>query len=233
MPLKIAVVEDDAILREELSHFLRENQFEVFELVTGLALFDLLKTTILDLILLDLNLPGSSGFDIAIEVKSRFTNIGIVMLTARTSLPDRIKSYDSGADIYLPKPTSSAEVLAALNSLGRRINKISESEGWILHRATSTLRAPEPSKLISLTLVERDLLICLSQAPEMMMNAEALCEELSVAAQEYPLTRRALENLISRLRKKFTGLNDSAEPKSIVRSVRGLGYQLCIPIKLT
>lgn len=232
MPLKIAVVEDDAILREELSHFLRENQFEVFELVTGLGLSDLLKTTIPDLILLDLNLPGPNGFDIATDVKSRYSNIGIVMLTARTSLPDRIKSYDSGADIYLPKPTSSAEILAALNSLGRRINKELDNRDWVLHRATSTLQAPESSKIVFLTLIERDLLISLSQASEMIINADELCEQLGVTAHEYPITRRALENLISRLRKKISGDMAGIEPKFVIRSVRGIGYQLCITIRL-
>ena len=68
MHLKIAVVEDDTILREELSHFLRGNTFEVSEVLTGLALDELLENQAIDLIILDLNLPGPNGFEIAKSV---------------------------------------------------------------------------------------------------------------------------------------------------------------------
>ena len=70
-----------------------------------LALNDLLLNEGMDLVILDLNLPGQSGFEIAKSLRHQFPQIGIVMLTARTGLIDRINSYESGADLYLPKPT--------------------------------------------------------------------------------------------------------------------------------
>lgn len=231
MHLKIAVVEDDTILREELSHFLRGNTFEVSEVLTGLALDELLENQAIDLIILDLNLPGPNGFEIAKRVKSRYSHIGIVMLTARTSLPDRIKSYDSGADIYLPKPTSPAEILAAVNSLGRRLNKTSFTAGWSLHVTHRTLQGPIESQRALLTAIEQNLLLCLARAPDWTMDAQSLCENLSAMNLEHQITRRALENLISRLRKKIAAVA-SNELEFVIRSVRGVGYQLCMPLSV-
>jgi len=90
--LRIAIVEDDEILREELSYFLRGHGHVVTELVTGKSLDDLMHKTSMDLLILDLNLPGESGFDIAMRVKSLLPNIRIIMLTARTALSERATS---------------------------------------------------------------------------------------------------------------------------------------------
>lgn len=231
MPLKIAVVEDDAILREELSHFLRGNAFEVDELITGPALDDLLNEKLIDLIILDLNLPGPNGFEIASKVKAKYPGIGIVMLTARTSLPDRVKSYDSGADIYLPKPTSSAEVLAAINSLGRRLVKSANNHEWKLDTIRGILSSSAASHRITLTTIEQSLLTCLARAPDMIMDVDSLCESLSKLSQDHAITKRALENLISRFRKKVAEIAQT-EKDPIIRSVRGLGYQLCVPVSI-
>jgi DNA-binding response OmpR family regulator len=231
MPLKIVVIEDDAILREELSHFLRGNAFEVDELITGPALDDLLNEKFIDLIILDLNLPGPNGFEIATKIKSKYPNIGIVMLTARTSLPDRVKSYDSGADIYLPKPTSSAEVLAAINSLGRRLVKNTKDYEWKLDTIRGMLLGPASSQRIILTTIEQNLLTCLARAPNMIMDIESLCENLSKISHDHVITKRALENLISRFRKKAVEIAQT-ENDPIIRSVRGLGYQLCVPVSI-
>jgi len=229
MNLKIAVVEDDAILREEISHFLSANGFDVAELVTGLALDTLLEQQAVDLIILDLNLPGLNGFEIAKRVKSRYAHIGIIMLTARTALPDRIKSYESGADIYLPKPTAPSEILAALNSLGRRLGIGARNAGWCMHIMRRMLQGPLDSQRVLLTSIEQSLILTLAGAPELTMDAQALCESLSASGDAHQITRRALENLISRLRKKIA----EVEPdENIIRSVRGIGYQLCLPISV-
>ena len=136
--LKIAIVEDDVILREELNQFLQARNFEVLEANSGLALNDILLKEIIDLIILDLNLPGQSGFDIAKAVRSQFPKIGIVMLTARTGLMDRVKSYEHGADIYLPKPTPPLELLGAINSVARRVAEKSPSS-WVLFTKSGQL----------------------------------------------------------------------------------------------
>lgn len=222
----IVVVEDDAILREELAHFLRCNDHVVTELVTGLALDSLLTEQKVDVVILDLNLPGVNGFDIAAGLKKHHPEIGILMLTARTGLPDRVKSYNSGADLYLPKPTAPLEILAAVNSLGRRLNKPAHAEGWKLNIEQHALLSPDSSQKILLSPFEEILLVSLNQASGLTLDADTICVALSRNNVGHPVTRRALENIISRLRKKFmeSGFVDK-EP--YIRSVRGVGYQLC------
>lgn len=229
--LRIAVIEDDAILREELSHFLRGNNHLVTELVTGFGLEELLREKNFDVIILDLNLPGLSGFEIAANIKKHHPEIGILMLTARTTLPDRIKSYNSGADIYLPKPTSPQEILAAVNSLGRRVIKAVSVDGWVLDIARHILSCNGNSKAVILTHIEEILLIGLSQSTNFTLDADTFCTFVSKKNYGHPMTRRALENSISRLRKKFSDCNEK-ESQPIIRSLRGVGYQLCIRITL-
>ncbi len=222
----IAVVEDDAILREELAHFLRGNGHCVTELVTGVTLNELLTEQTIDVVILDLNLPGMNGFEIAEGLKKNHPTIGILMLTARTSLPDRVKSYDSGADLYLPKPTAPMEILAAVNSLGRRLLKPASVTAWELTESHRALVNQSISQKILLSPFEETLLLCLHRAPEHTLDAQALCDALSKKHHGHAMTRRALENIISRLRKKIAEHVDE-DKRLIIRSVRGIGYQLC------
>lgn len=231
MKLTIAVVEDDSILREELSHFLRCHDFEVIELLTGLALYDLLNQRSIDLVILDLNLPGLSGFDIAKQVRANLPSIRIIMLTARTSLPDRVQGYDSGADIYLSKPTLPAEILAAIGSLSRRLGPTHFELPWRLLTKRYLLLGPIDKYRIALTNVEQQLLLCLAQAPNMAVDADTICEELAIVVRDGCFTRRALENIISRLRKKVID-SEMSESSPFIRSVRGVGYQLCVPVSI-
>lgn len=229
-PIKIAIVEDDVILREELSQFLQARQFLVHEANNGLALSDILLLESIDLIILDLNLPGLSGFEIAKSVRSKYPQIGIVMLTARTGLADRINSYEHGADIYLPKPTPPLELLAAINSVARRIHE-KNPQGWILHTQSSQLSPPNSETKINLIAVEFLLLKALAQAPNHALESESLCEILSEQLAAEIMTKRSLENVISRLRKKIQPSLNTQE-RRIIHSVWGTGYQLCLPLSI-
>ena len=228
--LKIAIVEDDVILREELSQFLQARNFEVLEANSGLALNDILLKEIIDLIILDLNLPGQSGFDIAKAVRSQFPKIGIVMLTARTGLMDRVKSYEHGADIYLPKPTPPLELLGAINSVARRVAEKSPSS-WVLFTKSGQLIPPDGITKIDLVAIESLLLRALAQAPNYSLESESICEILSEQIVTETMTKRSLENIISRLRKKIQPTLRGHE-RRIIHSVWGTGYQLCLPLTI-
>lgn len=117
--IRIALVEDDALLRKEIFHHLKETGFQVFELSNGQALDDLLMTEKIDIFILDLMLPGENGLSIAKRMRSQFAQAGIVIITARGSVADRALGYDSGADIYLNKPVSPDELTICLQSLIR------------------------------------------------------------------------------------------------------------------
>lgn len=230
--IHIAVVEDDSIFREELCHFLRDQTFKVFEAILGLTLDALLMNERIDLILLDVNLPGESGFEIARRIKSKYPQIGIAMLTARTALSDRIKSYDSGADIYLPKPTHPSEILAALKSLIRRYSSEDLAfNGWIVDIRLRKLIINEHVNHVHLTNTELSILMALVQSKTNKIEISELCEIVSKNADRVLLSRRAIENSISRLRKKISDVTNNKN-LTVIDSVWGYGYRLCVPIAI-
>jgi DNA-binding response OmpR family regulator len=230
--INLAVLEDDSVLREELCAYLSDNGFVTHEAMLGLALDALLLEHRIDLILLDLNLPGENGFDIARRLKRNQPHIGILMLTARTSLSDRIKSYESGVDIYLPKPTPAAEILAALNSIYRRISRADlERSSWILDTANRQLCLTPQNIIVHLTMTEVQILIVLIRSKEHKIDADSFCVELTKNSHRQAFSKRALENSISRLRKKVTDLLPG-EATHFIDSIWGFGYQLCIPVSL-
>lgn len=232
--LSIAIVEDDKILREELSHFLGSYGHVVHEINSGPALDDLTQVTDFDILILDLNLPGPTGFEIAKSYRSRLLDVGIIVLSARTSGVDRIKSYQDGADIYIPKPCPPQELLAAVNSLARRVKKRDSIKSWKLDPIRLVLASADGLINIQLLPFESGIIAALAKAPQNHLSFDSLCAQVAESPspdiQTDGVTRRALENKISRLRKKFS-LYAVNEP-SLIRSVRGEGYQLCLPVTI-
>lgn len=230
--IRVAIVEDHAILREELSHFMRSQGLVVHELSSGAPLGPLLDKEELDLVVLDVNLPGEDGFAIAGRIKQRAPHLGVLMLSARSSLGDKVTGYDSGADIYLPKPVEPEELMAAVRSLLRRVPDVSRAAKWKLDARLARLIGPGGTDAaVPLTLTEVALLRALVQAPSHMLSAEELCGAVSPAPDEDGVSRRALENLVSRLRKKVSECTQEPDI-SIIRSVRNVGYQLGFPIEM-
>ena len=230
--ISLAIVEDDDILREELSTFLTAQGHIAYELVSGTALDDLFQETTVDIVILDLNLPGQIGFEIAKHYRASYPELGIIVMSARTATMDRISSYDNGADIYMPKPCPPGELLAAIKSLSRRVNSNQSTHAWQLDPVRHVLASANGATSIHLLAVEAHIVELLARAPKHQMSAEDICV---LVAENGPngessevLTRRALENRISRLRKKFAE-DTKAEP-TIIRSIRNEGYQLCIPV---
>ena len=227
--MRIAIVEDDAILREELAYFLGENGFLVSQVNNGSSLDELLMFENIKLIILDVSLPGQNGMVIAKRLRTSFPNLGIIMLTARTGLVDRIQSYENGADIYLPKPTPALELLAAVRSLERRLKETELPQSWSLDFLRRQLKPPTDTKPIDLTAMEVYLLSALATAPNRTLDFESIQELLKIKYDFKELTKRALENLISRLRIKIS-LSIGDEKVRCIQSVWGAGYQLCLPI---
>lgn len=230
--IRVAIVEDHAILREELSHFMRTRGMVVHELSSGAPLGPLLEKEELDLVVLDVNLPGDDGFVLAARIKQQAPHLGVLMLTARSSPGDKITGYDAGADIYLSKPVQPDELLAALRSLLRRMPHVSLAPAWQLDVRAARLVSPQGSgPAVALTSAEVLLLKALLQAPGQQVSSGALCSALSAPSGDSEPSRRALENLVSRLRKKVC--EATLQPDlTVIRSVRGIGYQLSLPMQL-
>jgi|GEM_PF-1511310 hypothetical protein len=119
--LRIALVEDNDALRITTLEILRQEGHGAVGYATAEELLAVPGNPSMDLAVVDVNLPGDNGFVLARKLRARQPGLGIIMLTARTGEKDRIASYEHGADLYLAKPASSKELLAAVRTVGRRL----------------------------------------------------------------------------------------------------------------
>ncbi len=226
---ELVIVEDDATLREELAYLFEEAGYNVHQALNLEGLLDILRLHPVRLLILDLNLPGVSGYEIAQQLRQTHPAIGIIMLTARSRTEDRVKGYGAGADIYLTKPADPVELTAAAASLGRRVLGERYTNDLTLNCLQGTLQAPD-QPAVELTPAETLILRALALAPDATLDTGELMDLLEEKFPERSATRRSLENSISRIRGKATAL--LPEGANLIRSVRGLGYQLGLPIQL-
>jgi len=228
--MRIAVVEDDPLLRQEIALHLKKIGFTAFELNNGKGLDDLLSSEIIDALILDLNLPGEDGLSIAKRIRLIHPKMGIIMLTARSALIDRLKGYESGADVYLSKPIASEELVATLLSLNNRITNQNKQDTYTLDLPNRQLLGKETWQKVSLTDHEKMVLLFLIQAKDQTASSEALCSLLNFKEDEYA-RKRSLESMLSRLRKKIASI-DILDNEVAIKSIWGVGYQLCLKIAI-
>ena len=230
--LRIALVEDDPLLRKEIHYHLKQQGFVVYALDSGLSLDQLLLTEPIDALVLDLNLPGEDGLSIARRMRLHIPSMVIIMLTARTAVPERLKGYEAGADIYLTKPVAPEELTAALLSQYRRAQQSSvPSVSLMLSLQLLSLSSTSTQQKAYLTNSEKVFLVALAQATHHLLESEVICEILSQRAGVTNIGRRSLESLVSRLRKKIATIMPP-DAESPIKAVWGVGYQLCVPVEL-
>jgi DNA-binding response OmpR family regulator len=230
-PLVVALVEDDRLLREEVELHLKNNGFIVHVANSANGLHDLMAQTFFDLYVLDWNLPGESGLSLSRRLRQLMPNTGIVIMTARVALNDRLSGYrDGGADIYMTKPVAPDELVMVLKSLGRRMNTQLTGQEWVMNLRDRTLTGPEPGQKLRLTHREKAILVALVQAKENTLDSAALCELIDNGyTEELAPSKHALEEVVARLRKKFKTI-EAPDAEPAIKSVWGVGYQLCVPI---
>jgi len=214
---RILVIEDHPDLLEELCFQLRHHQHEVLGLPDGDSLEAALANFAPQLLLLDLGLPGEDGLSIAARLRQQQPQLGIIMLTARTQLHERLLGHDQGADHYLCKPVELAELQAVITSLSRRLPDLA-APFWQLRRADSSLLCPQGA-VISLSHNESLLLQCLQQAAEHQASREELIRALG--EDPYLYDERRLEAMISRLRRKISQASGTGCP---LKAWRNKGY---------
>ena len=216
--LKIALVEDNDDLRELLNRDLTKEGYAAALATCAEDLDDLAVRTVFDVMILDINLPGENGFSIARRFKHSNPNIYIIMLTARDDVSDKVLGYQSGADIYLSKPISSVELVAAIKGIERRIATENTQPSAVMNVKTMALTG---TKTVFLSRIEVTLIKALSESVSGNLpyfRLHELCGE-GVNAK----TKAALEVRFVRLRKKMAeaGLGENA-----IRTMRNEGYQL-------
>ncbi len=220
----ILIIDDDEDLSFIISEMLESYNYTVTTAASGDEAFDLLSKHIYHLIVLDINLPDTTGLELCRELR-RVSQIPVIFASARTSETDRITGFDIGGDDYLPKPYSMKELLSRVNALIRRTYGFSEQEkvvsfGNIIVNITarSVTRDGAP---VSLSLREFDLLAYLCEHRNNAVSKEKLLSEVWGAFSEVEPSTLTVH--IRWLREKLEA--DPANPQYI-KTVYKVGYML-------
>ena len=223
--IHVAIVDDDARLREFAAEFLRQHGFAVSVADGGASLQQLLGREQVDVVVLDIMMPGEDGLTIARRLAGS-PDIGIIMSSALGSETDRIVGLEVGADDYLPKPVSPRELVARIRAVMRR-RQLTRSaqwsgasylfEGWQCDTLRRALR-DSAGVVVSLSHGEFALLRVFLDHPGRTLSRERLLELCN--RSETDAFDRAIDTQVSRLRRKL-GTRTDAE---IIRTVRQEGY---------
>lgn len=224
--LNIVLVEDNDDLREATVESLRAEGHSVVGLDCAEALPEETAWSRIDVMIIDVGLPGEDGLSLARRIRAVAPATGLIMLTARSLPRERKAGYDAGADIYMAKPVSLEELLAALQALARRLGLAPQSAPALrldLTKLSLHGRTPEP---VRLSPQEAAILAALCRATDQRLENWQLIEVLEKVNDA--AAKAALEIAITRLRKKIHEAGESTPP---IKALRNWGYQLCVPVQ--
>ena len=221
---KILVVEDEASFSEALSYVLTKEGFEVVVADTGDGAITAFDKGGADLVLLDLMLPGLSGTEVCKQLRSRST-VPIIMLTAKDTEVDKVVGLELGADDYVTKPYSKAELIARIRAVLRRQGDNTESDQGVITAGPVRIDVERHqvninNELISLPLKEFELLEFLVRNSGRVLTRAQLIDR--VWGSDYFGDTKTLDVHVKRLRAKIE--SDPANPVYI-QTIRGLGYK--------
>lgn len=228
-PQRILIVDDDPRIRELLSRYLKQEGFEVWLAEDGKAMDKLMLRDTLDLLVLDLMLPGEDGLSICRRLRAQHNTTPVIMLTAKTDDVDRIVGLDVGADDYLGKPFNPRELLARMHAVLRRrpavelpgapsaIAQVVQFGRFTLDLGQRTLQ--KDGQEVGLTTGEFSMLKVLVRHPRQPLSRDKLAQ--LARGREFEPFDRSLDVQISRLRKLIE--TDPSAPRYL-QTVWGLGY---------
>jgi two-component system, OmpR family, response regulator len=223
--INVMLVEDEADFREPIARYLSKVGMDVLGVASVEEMDVALNSFRPDVIVLDVNLPGESGFEAACRLRAT-TSFGLVILTARGSVDDRVHGLMQGADTYLAKSVDSRELEAVIRNLCRRIRgEQSVQPPWIFRCDAWTLVSPDGEE-IKLSGAEYRVVAALTATPGKPVTRDILFEAIGRTAMEPD--DRSLDVLVSKLRRKFKAPTTSLP----VMSVRGIGYVFTDPVSV-
>ena len=225
--MRALLIDDDRELGRLLVDYLAPHDVELDHVETGALGLEKLETRTYDVVLLDVMLPGSDGFEICRRIRRKH-DVPIVMLTARGDDTDRIVGLELGADDYVPKPFNPRELLARLRAVLRRARPGALSEKLAVGSIDIDVpghRVSVDGKDVALTSFEFRLLVLLARRAGETVPREELATALKGGGYD-PSVDRSLDVHVSHLRQKLG--DDAREPKRI-RTIRGVGYVLVRP----
>jgi two-component system, OmpR family, response regulator len=232
----LLVVDDDRELCVLLSKFLSRHGYRVSVAPNGAAMTQTLKNARIDLVILDIMLPGEDGLSLCRRMRANGAT-PIIMLTAVGEETDRIIGLEIGADDYLAKPFSPRELLARIRAVLRRasipatgspagVGRVFEFAGWRLDVTRRQLYSPA-NALVDLRAAEFDLLLALVERPQRVLTRDQLLDlARGRAATSFD---RSIDVHISRLLRRIEA--DPKEP-ALIKTVRSGGYVFSAPVKL-
>lgn len=235
--LRIILVEDDHDLRDTVCQFLRRIGLNAHGAVCGAEMDALMaEHSDVGLVILDVNLPGESGFAIASRLRAAHSRMGVIMLTAFGAVGDRVLGLTLGADAYLSKPVQLEELQATILSLSRRLNTdrtmeftapptatavepLSSPNCWVLDRGSWTLVVNGVAEGIPLTGAEYTILDMLFMSPSIPVSRDLIAKALG--KNFLGSDDRSIDAVLTRLRRKVDAACGLSLP---VKAVRGVGY---------
>lgn len=234
--LHVLIVDDEPRIRTMLRRYLVEEGFKVSDAADGAGMRAALAREAIDLVLLDLMMPGEDGLSLARHIRQR-SEIPIIMLSGKGDLVDRVVGLETGADDYITKPFELREVLARIRTVLRRAatrdasaasepslaanvnaSEVLVFEGWRLDLVRRELRW-QTGESVPLTAGEFELLRAFTTNPNRVLNRDQLID--LVKGREWAAYDRGVDTQVMRLRKKIEP--DPSNPR-LIKTVRGAGY---------
>ena len=223
----LVVVDDDLVTQARLSAYFTQEGYRVLLAGDGEVFWQALAANAVDLVLLDINLPGQDGLSLARDLRARNASIGIILVTSRSDDIDKIVGLEVGADDYVTKPFNPRELLARVKSLLRRTGeaRVAHEEilafgGWTLNLPQRRLCDSEGREVV-LTRGEFELLALLAKHPAEVMSRDRLSR--AVSGRDWDPQDRTIDVLVRGLRAK---IDANTEAESLILTVRGEGYRL-------
>ena len=223
--MKILIVEDDVRLSAALAHILKDAGHEVDTVADGKSGYEWAEGGYYDVIILDVMLPKMDGFEVSAQLRRKGVGTPILMLTARTTVNDKITGLDSGADDYMTKPFSPAELMAHIRALTRRKGEVEfetlKYADLVLNLSSFDLSCYDKS--IHLSFKEFQLMRVLMSNPGMTVSKETLIDKVWGASST--AEDNNVEAYVSFVRKKLAFLGSVAS----IETIRRAGYRLTCP----
>ena len=228
----ILVVDDDREIRDLISRFLVKHGLRVTTARDGVEMMRTLDAAAIDLVVLDLMLPGEDGLSLCRRLRAT-TSLPVIMLTAMGEDTDRIVGLEMGTDDYLPKPFNPRELLARVKAVLRRVNSLGASapkgdiarfDGWTLDLGARRLASPQGEE-VELSTGEYDLLLAFATHPRRVLSRDQLLD-LARGRSAAPFDR-SIDIQVMRLRRKIEA--DPKEPR-LIKTVRGGGYMFAAEV---
>ena len=219
--MKILLIEDEILLAESLKTLLTAKGFQVEAVHDGITGAEYALLGIYDLLILDVMMPGLDGYQVARQVRARHCGVPILMLTAKSSLMDRIEGLNAGADYYLTKPFDTRELLACINALLRRQgNQVDQMSFGDVELDLSTGMLYCGEKSVRLSAKEFDIMRYLLQSGSRNLSKETILSR--IWGFESSAVDNHVEVYIGFLRKKLRAIGSKVR----IECLRRMGYHL-------